>query len=354
MNLTETTSTILDQALQAFRESTGLSFEKRGPSEVFPEATSVCLEPTRYGIEYGVEQKRWMQQTKMGAILTRLNRHSSRVLLVADYVNPEMADRLREVGAQFIDTAGNVYLSDKTLYVFVKGNRLPSGYLAPRRTTRAFNVSGLRVIFSLLLYPGLVGSAYRKIADMSGVSLGTIGWVLTDLKERGYVAELGVNRARVLSNPLELLNRWVEAYPEKLLPDIELGSFQASSRFPWRDIEPTNYGGCWGGEVGASLLDNYLQPAQGSLYLPKERLKEFLIDHKLKKSHETPIGDSGAIHIQQKFWRDPFEEQAQSISERSVAPVILVYADLLASADTRNLEAAKRLYDRIKTRLKVD
>lgn len=231
---------------------------------------------------------------------------------------------------------------------------MPSGYLAPRRTTRAFNASGLRVIFSLLLHPRLVGSAYRKIADMSGVSLGTIGWVLTDLKERGYVEELGVSRARVLSNPLELLDRWVEAYPEKLLPDIESGSFQASSRLPWKDIDPTKYRGCWGGEVGASLLDSYLQPAQGSLYLPKERLKEFLIDHKLKKSHETLIGDSGTIHIHQKFWREPPDEQAQSTSERGAAPAILVYADLLASADPRNLEAAERLYDRIKARLQVD
>ncbi len=118
MKLSETTSTLLDQALQAFRASTGLSFEKRGVSEVFPEATDVCLELTQYGIEYVVEQKRWMQQTKMGAILTRLNRHSSRALLVADYVNPEMADRLREACVQFIDTAGNAYLSDKNLYVF--------------------------------------------------------------------------------------------------------------------------------------------------------------------------------------------------------------------------------------------
>lgn len=109
-----------------------------------------------------------------------------------------------------------------------------------------------------------------------------------------------------------------------------------------------------GGEVGASLLDNYLQPAKGSLYLPRERLKEFLIDHKLKKSHETLTGDSGTIHICQTFWREPLGEQAQSRSERGVAPVILVYADLLASADPRNLEAAERLYDRIKARLQLD
>ncbi len=64
-----------------------------------------------------------------------------------------------------------------------------SEYSLPRRRTRAFNASGLKVIFTFLLVPQLVSETYRTIAETSGVLLGTIGWVLNDLKELGYVHE---------------------------------------------------------------------------------------------------------------------------------------------------------------------
>lgn len=353
MTLSISEVTLLDQALETFSQETGLLLTKQ-VDKPGSRTVDINLELQPHGITYRVELKRWVQQLNVGSIAAQLRRISAPVLLVADYVNPNMADRLRGAGVQFIDAAGNAYLKEKSLYIFIKGNRAPPQSSQPRRTTRAFNVSGLRVIFSFLLQPELVAATYRKIAEAGEVSLGTIGWVLGDLKELGYVEELGKENARVLEKPMDLLDRWVEAYPEKLLPELELGFFQTQFQLPWKEMDPAKFGGCWGGEVGASILDAYLSPAQGTLYLPKDRLKALIMEYRLRKADRRLPMTSDTIRIREKFWHDDHGDVDQGTKHSSAAPDVLVYADLLASGDPRNLETAERLYDRIKNRLELD
>lgn len=340
---------LLDQAVLAFERETGLAL-KQDKADNSPSDMDGRLRLTSHGIEYHVELKRWAQQANLGALEAQLSKLPAPALLVADYVNPNMADRLREAGIQYIDTAGNAYLNNKDLYIFIKGNRSVPGVSAPKKTSRAFNASGLKIIFSFLLEPQLINANYRTIAAKAGVSLGTIGWVLNDLKDKGYVQDRG--KKRVLTQPIALLDRWVEAYPEKLLPELELGLFDSPYQLPWKDMDPTQYGGSWGGEVGASILDSYLSPAQGLIYLPKDRLKELVIDNRLKKSRESEPRGSSTLRVCESFWPnlplEPHEKHEKN------APDILIYADLVATGEPRNLEAAERLYGRIKDRLRGD
>ncbi len=345
---------LLDQALLAFKQETDIDFIKKELSGLFRNTTDIGLELHPYGITYSAVLKRWVPQLNAGSIAAQLRRMPDPALLVADYVNPNMADRLRAAGVQFIDAAGNAFLKEKSLYIFIKGNRTPSDYSLTRRTTRAFNASGLKVTFSFLLAPQLVGETYRTIAERSGVSLGTIGWVLSDLKELGYLHERGGNRSRSLTKPLDLLNRWVEAFPEKLLPELEMGSFQTQFQLPWKDIDPSELGGCWGGEVGASILDDYLSPAQGAIYLPKEDFKTLVMKYRLRKANRDLPAASDTIQIREKFWQDLSHTSEEEAQHSKAAPDVLIYADLLASGDPRNLEAAERIYDRIKTRFQLD
>jgi hypothetical protein len=41
-------------------------------------------------------------------------------LLVTDYVNPELAEMMRNQGIFFIDAAGNAFVNATPLYIFVK------------------------------------------------------------------------------------------------------------------------------------------------------------------------------------------------------------------------------------------
>jgi hypothetical protein len=45
---------------------------------------------------------------------------------VAPYLTPDIAERCRELHLPFLDTAGNVYLHEPGLFVFVKGQRTRS------------------------------------------------------------------------------------------------------------------------------------------------------------------------------------------------------------------------------------
>ena len=337
----------LSQAIRAFHQETGLELHPTVESEVMPYSDGFILELDDTGIQYSVELKRWAQQANIGTIVAQLRRMPPPSLLVADYVNPNMADRLREAGAQFIDAAGNAYLNEKTFFVFVKGNRKTRVHASPRKTSRAFNSSGLKLIFSFLTDPHLVGETYRRMAEASGVSLGAIGWVLNDLKDKGYVREHGKKGARSLENPMGLLDRWAESYPEKLLPELDMGLFQATSAMPWKKIRPELLGGCWGGEVAVSRLGNYLSPAQGTIYLPREKLKNLVMEYRLRKSPDNSPNTSETLQINEKFWLDGSLNVNQT---PGIAPDILVYADLLMTGDPRNLEAAERLYAQIKDR----
>jgi hypothetical protein len=338
----------LNQAIRVFHQETGLELHPTVESEVMPYSDGFILELGDTGIQYSVELKRWAQQANIGTIVAQLRRMPPPALLVADYVNPNMADRLREAGAQFIDAAGNAYLNEKTFFVFVKGNRKTQVHASPRKTSRAFNSSGLKLIFSFLTDPHLVGETYRRMAEASGVSLGAIGWVLNDLKDKGYVREHGKKGARSLENPMGLLDRWAESYPEKLLPELDMGLFQATSAMPWKNIRPELLGGCWGGEVAVSRLGNYLSPAQGTIYLPREKLKNLVMEYRLRKSPDNSPNTSDTLQINEKFWLDDSLNVNQT---PGIAPDILVYADLLMTGDPRNLEAAERLYDQIKNRI---
>ena len=336
---------LLNQAVLAFHDETGLELHQRGASEAMPFTDGYyILELGSTGVEYSVDLKRWAQQANVGTIAAQLRRMPPPALLVADYVNPNLANRLRDAGVQFIDAVGNAYLNEKKFYIFVKGNRPSSSHASPRKTSRAFNASGLKLIFSFLIEPKLVGETYRKMGEVSGVSLGAIGWVLNDLKDKGYVREHGRKGSRTLELPMDLLDRWAEAYPEKLLPELNMGLFQARYKVPWKNIKPEAFGGCWGGEVGASLLDNYLSPAQGTLYIPRDKLKKLVIEHRLRKSPDITANSLETLQIYEKFWNDDLDTAHQN---SGVAPDILVYADLLASGDPRNLEAAERLYGKI-------
>ncbi|ROT96203.1 hypothetical protein EB809_17360 [Marinobacter sp. R17] len=341
---------LLDQALEAFENETGLEL-KLVSMEARPSVdATLVLEPR--GPKYSAELKRWAPQANLGAMIAQLNKLPTPALLVADYINPNMADRLRDAGFQFIDASGNAYLKTQTLHIYVKGNKPSPVSSTSRKTSRVFGASGLKLVFSFLLNPDLVNHPYRTIADLACVSLGSVGKMLSALREQGYLVEQGKGKKRTLRRTRELLDRWVSTFPETLSPQLEIGVFESNEQAPWKSIKLSALEGCWGGEVGASILDAYLSPSMSLIYLPKDRLRDFVIQHRLKKASDQTRAAAGRIQVREKFWTDKLI--GGSTGSGDVAPDILIYADLIASGDPRNLEAAERLYGRIEDRLQFD
>ena len=343
---TGTGQEILDRAIQAVARDTGLRIypaqRETQMGDQWVDAL-VRLEPGDRML--AVVIKKWAQHANLGALINQIKQLPEEGLLVADYVNPKMADKLRQQQVQFIDTAGNAFINQPPVYVYVTGNRQEEHGFMPTRdgAKRTFEPKGLMVIYAFLCHPELVNAPYRKIAEQAGVAVGTVGWVLKGLKAADFIRDRGGKQGRRLVRTRKLLERWVEAWPEKLKPKQLLGAFIADDPYWWQDIDIQAYGGYWGGEIAAAKTTNYLKPEVATVYLPEQARTRLLRDARLRKVTEWTGDETGTVLIYRPVWPEPLDELGAELREGLVHP-ILVYADLVATGESRNLEVARRLY----------
>ena len=289
-------------------------------------------------IEKGGKQWRLQAEAKLHLTRERLAlwaaqrpRQKGEKILVTDFVPPALADQMKQMDTAFMDTAGNAYINLPGLYIFVKGNKRPD-LEGPQQRPRAFKPTGLRVIYALLCNPGLENRTYREIATAAAVALGTVNWVMRDLKAQGHLMEMG-NQNRRLRNKRDLFNIWVTTYPRDLKPKVLIGRYATKDYEWWNHATPGVEGALWGGEVAAALLTRYLTPATATIYL-QEQLNELIVKHGLRKDPQ------GKVEILNAFWN--FDHTDQGL--HTVHP-LLVYADLVATGDPRNIETARMIDD---------
>lgn len=342
---------ILNQAINAFSEETDLQLravELRTKKE--RKLFDAVLKIETQENHLAAYVKRWAQHANLGALIDRIQSLPMKGILVADYVNPKMAVKLREQQVQFIDTFGNAYLDVPPIYVFITGkHKLKQKGWLKERSNRAFHQSGLKVIFALLCRPELVSSPYRDIAEAAGVALGTVSWVINGLNEAGFIVKYGRSRSRRLTDYKRLLDRWVETYPEKLRPKLHIGNFHATDPHWWNDFDIQKFHGYWGGEIAATHYTQYLRPAVATIYIASEEKSRFLTHTRLRGVKDNVVDEVGTVKLYQVFWSDtvfPFTE----IAEPELVPPVLAYADLISTADPRNREVARVIYDQYNAR----
>lgn len=323
---------ILGRAIEAFEATTGLRVQ------VLPESSAVTGSETFLDIAVGDRVERFVTEIRiidrfqtLGAIKARAGAASFPRLLVAPHITEVTAEKCRELRLPFIDEAGNAYLEAPGLFVYVTGKRRP----VQTRTVsayRALTPAGLRIIFALLSVPDLVAASYREIAKAAGVALGTVGGVLADLEERGYLAPERPGPRRLLASG-RLQEEWVTHYPVKLRPKLNARRFTAPARDWWRNSDIGRYQAYWGGEVAAEKLTGYLKPERVTIYMDG-RPDELILANRLRPDA------SGDIEILKTFWR-----AAPAHPPRDVVPPLLVYADLMVTAESRNIETATLIHD---------
>jgi hypothetical protein len=362
MKRTDKEAEILEYALEVFKNTTGIDYriDKEQAHDQDPRHDALIIlkkDGTEY--QYSVEIKTRINNQILGAIIDRMRRLPQDGLIITDYVNPNIAEKLKDMNVPFIDTAGNAYVKEPGLYVFIKGNKpgriqnlnvarqamltitprlFPPTILTAEPRGQAFQPAGLKVVFALLNNPEIVNAPYREIAKTADVALGTVGWVIRNLKEQRFLIENGKDkgrkRFRTLMDKTSLLDKWVEAYNEKLRPTLVVGRYDTAQDRWWDNIDINNYGACWGGEVAAARITGYLKPQVGTIYvdeMPAQLLMGFRMQY-------DPHGNA---EILKKFWNEEINRKIRP----DIAPLIVVYADLLATGDARNLETARLLYD---------
>ncbi|MDG4813470.1 type IV toxin-antitoxin system AbiEi family antitoxin [Hydrogenovibrio sp. 3SP14C1] len=326
---------LLERAIESFQQQTTMGVELKLPIHYQLNGTDAMA--VMKGETFRLFVKTSITNQNLHAVLYELTRevHKKPVVLVTRYINPNLMDKLRDEGVFCIDTAGNAFIQKGAIYIFIKGNKLTEEQTIVK-SNRAFQYAGLKVIFALLQNPNLIQQTYREIAEQADVALGSVGCILRDLVQQGYVQKEGNNRSLVDKD--RLTQNWVEYYP-KLKQKHFLGSFTTESTGWWKTIDIAQFDALWGGEIAAETYTHYLQAKDGVVFIPQEMMGELIKTARLKKL-KTENEDSIRIEFVETFWK---EGAAQK--NRALAPALLVYADLINSNYARNLETAQRLYE---------
>jgi hypothetical protein len=195
--------------------------------------------------------------------------------------------------------------------------------------------SACRTLFALLMQPALLHASQREIAAAAEISLGAVNNSLRALDALGLVVK--VKGQFVIVNRAAVIKKFPTVYELALKPYLKWWSyrFHGSSVMDWvqRDRLPID-GAYWSGEAAASKLFSQVKLGHtAEIYCPQEKVRDLIVACKL-------IPDpKGELIVRQKFWNFPSPHESKSI-----APPLLIYADLLASKQGRALTIAEDLY----------
>lgn len=263
-------------------------------------------------------------------------------IVISQHISNEIAYILKEKKINFLDTHGSAYIQTDNVFIFTmdkhRVRKVESAW-----AKHAFYSSGLKLIFNLLNYPALINENYRCLSKISGVSLGSIGWIIKDLKHKDYLIQTDKNKKKLI-NKEKLFEKWIEDYADKLRPNL----FKGRYRFAKDEIKKSRMsaidefkGTFWGSEIAAELCTGYLKAERFTLYTTDDIMD---IIRKLKLIHDP----NGPVEVLNAFWDTEssyYNCPNPQFPGKKVVPVILIYADLVISGDARNLEAAKVFYE---------
>jgi len=249
-------------------------------------------------------------------------------MLITNYINPKMAERLIENNIAFLDLAGNAYIKLPSTYIQILGNKLAKP-LQQQKPSLLFQKTGLKLIFLFLSVQKSINWPYRKIASHAGVAIGSVGKIIKELKEQNYIVQLDKKKYQFIDNN-KLIDRWVIAYPEQLRPKLLIGKYKLKQ--PNNKISfPEETKIYWSGERATQeLYPSQIKPTLITIYTP-EHPNRLILHNNLMP---TPQGN---IEILEVFWN--------FIEGETVVPHLLIYADLLATGDPRNIEEAQKFRD---------
>lgn len=186
---------------------------------------------------------------------------------------------------------------------------------------------GLKVIFYLLLDKKNVGRPYREIMDATGVAIGTVKNIIDGMLYHQFVRV--ENNKRFLTNTDRLLMLWATNYGQNLKPKLLQTRFafrNEENRRNWENLILPD-GMVWGGETAAALTDGFITPGEFTIYtnVPAATL--------MKTGTVIPNTD-GEITVYHKFWTG---------ADAKTVPAVLIYADLMDTANGRCIEAAQKI-----------
>lgn len=330
MELLNSKEEILQKAIEALKESFDIKASTKkeiGQEMAYEIQMSFLLDGREIVKNYHLEIDK-PHSTIIGQLALKQKQLSNKIILVTDFVPPTAADKLRELNISFFDANGNAFFNEPEFYIFISSRGKTLNVSSPKPSL-IFQPSGLQLLFVLLSIPNSENKPYRELAEMSGVSLGTVSEVMNALVAELYLVKQAEKRS--LFRKDVLIKRWVQSFAEMLRPKLLEWRFESEDVDWWEEADLAKIKACWSGEVAAGIMTDYLNPTKTLIYVKGLSFSLLVKKYKLRRVIE------GNIKIRRKFWNFNKDD--------IIAPPLLVYADLLATAESRNLEAAQIIYD---------
>lgn len=265
--------------------------------------------------------------------------NDKRTLLITDTLSDEVLDLFLENNIEFIDTTGNIYLNNSSLYILVRSSSTQSKKLlsASKITTNT-----LKVAYAILQDPYILQYPTLEM-NVAGFDSKTVKSSLETLYQLNYLQRQRNGTYRI-ENYTKLLERWEMGYIENLRPELLRGTFSTRENIDFNDISKQireiarNQKIIIGGELGAAILTGYLKPINMTIHIPEEyNYRTITTMLRLKPDPK------GNIIILKQFGNN---NQAKYDSSEFVADPLLIHAELCLYPDERLKETAKRLYEK--------
>lgn len=258
------------------------------------------------------------------------------VLIMADYITPKSKVQLVEMGYNYLDRAGNIHLKLENLSIHREGNK----NIAPTNTYKdhAFTKTGAKVVFQLLHGKNRHFPTQRQLAKWADVSVGAVNKAIDQLKRERFITTAETGGWKIIRYD-ELLEKWSRIATRLLFKEGD--RYRTIGRDPHTfmlhgNVQP---GDCWGGEAGAELhtgrfIKNHQLTASSYVLYSRLQRPEMMKNYKLAPDLE------GGLTVRKPFWTR-IQNQDDQRNDDLIAPPLLLYAELLITGDSRNLETAK-------------
>ncbi len=281
-------------------------------------------------LTYNVEIKGELRNQALPRIY-QYNEEFKPFMLVASRISPAIKKQLQAHNVAYLEANGNFYLKESNKMFWIDAHE-PLKIEKDNRN-RAFTKTGLKVLFEFLQNPTLINQSYRQIAEQTGISIGNITNIIQGLKRENFIVSINKNTLK-LTNIELLIKKWADEFTKNLKPTLRIGTFRflkENDLLAWKDLKLDTTKTVWGGEPAGDLLTNYLHPAEFTIYTDESR-------NDLIKNYKLIPDEKGNVKVYQKFWK-------WDNSTQKTAPLLVVYADLMAISDRRCIETAQKIYD---------
>ncbi|HUH03204.1 MAG TPA: type IV toxin-antitoxin system AbiEi family antitoxin [Kofleriaceae bacterium] len=254
-------------------------------------------------------------------------------VIVAERIGAEVGRVIRDAGANYVDARGNLDLILGPGYVaHIEGR---SGEISPARG-RSLGLAGYRVLFTVLAQPTKVWPSIRALADAAGVSRQPAHDALQRLTQDACMARTSVGYHLLPERYGRVLDSWLGGYASVVRPKILLATLRRPETAPSeleRALEGWDREWRFGGTAASFRLTGHYRGPTTIVHVrgPVAGLARELGARPDTAGNLVVLGIPG--------------EAAMSAPRADVVHPLLIYSELMASADERARESARDLLE---------